>query len=93
LAQRLSIVHADKEPEPLSLGVPVVNFPRANAILARAQALFWVRDWIYKGILASGRLLRQEFSRGCRECELGFFNKVCKNNYFRDFKWKKSFLK
>jgi RNA recognition motif-containing protein len=24
--------------------IPVVNFPRANAILARAQALFWVRD-------------------------------------------------
>ena len=24
--------------------VPVVNFPRANAILARAQALLWVRD-------------------------------------------------
>jgi hypothetical protein len=22
------------------------NFPRANAILARAQALLWVRDWI-----------------------------------------------
>ena len=38
-------MHADKEPEPLNLGVPVVNFPRANAILARAQALLWVRDW------------------------------------------------
>jgi hypothetical protein len=38
-------VHADKEPEPLNLGVPVVDFPRANAILARAQALLWVRDW------------------------------------------------
>jgi hypothetical protein len=37
-------VHADKEPEPLNLGVPVVNFPRANAILARAQALLWLRD-------------------------------------------------
>ena len=37
-------MHADKEPEPLNLGVPVVNFPRANAILARAQALLWVRD-------------------------------------------------
>jgi hypothetical protein len=37
-------VHADKEPEPLNLGVPVVNFPRANAFLARAQALLWVRD-------------------------------------------------
>jgi hypothetical protein len=36
-------VHADKEPEPLNLGVPVVNFPRANAILVRAQALLWVR--------------------------------------------------
>jgi hypothetical protein len=24
------IVHADKEPEPLNLGVPVVNFPRAS---------------------------------------------------------------
>ena len=24
------------------------NFPRANAILARAQALLWVRDW-YSG--------------------------------------------
>jgi hypothetical protein len=22
------------------------NFPRANAILARAQALLWVRDWV-----------------------------------------------
>jgi hypothetical protein len=32
------------KPEPLNLGVPVVNFPRANAILARAQALLWVRD-------------------------------------------------
>ena len=31
-------VYADKT------GVPVVNFPRANAILARAQALHWVRD-------------------------------------------------
>jgi hypothetical protein len=31
--------------EPLNLVVPVVNFPRANAILARAQALLWVRDW------------------------------------------------
>jgi hypothetical protein len=45
----LSIVHADKEPEPLNLGVPVVNFPRANAILARAQALLWVRDCILPG--------------------------------------------
>jgi hypothetical protein len=26
--------------------IPVVNFPRANAIHARAQALLWVRDWI-----------------------------------------------
>ena len=34
------------KPEPLNLGVPVVNFPRANAILARAQALLWVRDWV-----------------------------------------------
>jgi hypothetical protein len=34
------------KPERLSLGVPVVNFPRANAILARAQALLWVRDWV-----------------------------------------------
>jgi hypothetical protein len=34
------------KPEPLNLGVPVVNFPRANAILARAQALLWVRDCI-----------------------------------------------
>jgi hypothetical protein len=33
------------KPKPLNLGVPVVNFPRANAILARAQALLWVRDW------------------------------------------------
>ena len=23
------------------------NFPRANAILARAQALLWLRDWSY----------------------------------------------
>jgi hypothetical protein len=35
--------------EPLNLGVPGVNFPRANAILARAQALLWVRDWFNKG--------------------------------------------
>jgi hypothetical protein len=35
------IVHADKEPEHLNLGVPVVNFARANAFLARAQALLW----------------------------------------------------
>jgi hypothetical protein len=33
------------KPEPLNLGVPVVNFHRVNAILARAQALLWVRDW------------------------------------------------
>ena len=46
----ISIVHADKEPEPLNLGVPVVNFPRANAILARAQALLWVRDWLAHGV-------------------------------------------
>ena len=31
----------------LNLGVPVVNFPRANAILAHAQALLWVRDWLH----------------------------------------------
>ena len=37
------------KPEPLNLGVPVVNFPRANAILARAQALLWVRDWVTRG--------------------------------------------
>jgi hypothetical protein len=35
------------KPEPLNLGIPVVNFPRANAILARAQALLWVRDWFH----------------------------------------------
>jgi hypothetical protein len=23
------------------------NFPRANAILARTQALLWVRDWVF----------------------------------------------
>jgi hypothetical protein len=28
----------------------VVNFPRANAILARAQALLWVRDWSHRRI-------------------------------------------
>ena len=39
-------MHADKEPEPLNLVVPVVNFPRANVILAGAQALLWVRDCI-----------------------------------------------
>ena len=39
-------MHADKQPEPLNLGVPVVYFPRANAFLARAQALFWVRDCV-----------------------------------------------
>ena len=38
------------KPEPLNLGVPVVNFPRANAILARAQALLWVRDWAVIGL-------------------------------------------
>ena len=37
------------KPEPLNLGVPVVNFPRANAIVARAQALLWVRDWRVPG--------------------------------------------
>jgi hypothetical protein len=47
-------VHADKDPEPLNLGVPVVNFPRANAILARAQALLWVRDWGDFGVLVYG---------------------------------------
>jgi hypothetical protein len=45
-------VHADKEPEPLNLGFPVVNFPRANAILARAQALLWVRDCSQDDILS-----------------------------------------
>ena len=30
---------------------------------------------IYKGILASPRLLRQRISRGCRECELFFSTK------------------
>jgi hypothetical protein len=44
-------VHADKEPEPLNLGVPVVNFPRANTFLARARALLWVRDWVVIGCL------------------------------------------
>jgi hypothetical protein len=29
------------------VGVPVVNFPRANA---RAQALLWVRDWEISGM-------------------------------------------
>ena len=38
------------KPEPLNLGVPVVNIPSANAILGRAQALLWVRDWITSGI-------------------------------------------
>ena len=33
-----------QQPEPLRLGIPVVYFPRANAFLARAQALLWVRD-------------------------------------------------
>jgi hypothetical protein len=37
------------KPEPLNLGVPVVNFPRVNAILARAQALLWVRDCLRSG--------------------------------------------
>jgi hypothetical protein len=41
----LSVVHADKEQEPLNVGVPVVYFPRANAFLVSAQALLWVRDW------------------------------------------------
>ena len=43
-------MHADKQPEPLNLGVPVVYFPRANAILARAQALLWVGDWRSAGL-------------------------------------------
>ena len=30
-------MHADKEPEPLNLGLPVVYFPRANAFLAHTQ--------------------------------------------------------
>jgi hypothetical protein len=42
-------MHADKKPEPLNLGVPVVYFPRANAFLARTQALLWVRDWSCQG--------------------------------------------
>jgi hypothetical protein len=41
-------VHADKQPEPLNLGVPVVYFPRAIAFLARAQALLCVRDCRYR---------------------------------------------
>ena len=52
-------MHADKEPEPLNLGVPIVNFPRANAILARPQTLLWVRDWEQSGKVEyeRGRLL------------------------------------
>ena len=30
------------------------NFPRANAILARAQALLWVRDWFYSLFCGTG---------------------------------------
>ena len=30
------------------------NFPRANAILARAQALLWVRDCLHYGLHGSG---------------------------------------
>ena len=33
-----------QQPKPQNLGVPVVYFPRVNAILAHAQALLWVRD-------------------------------------------------
>ena len=50
------------KPEPLNLGVPVVNFPRANAILARAHALLWVRDWGLTRILKS--LIEFELSPG-----------------------------
>jgi hypothetical protein len=65
-------VHADKEPEPLNLGVPVVNFPRANAILACAQALLWVRDWtVYGKKICDGtgwKILRGAWNlRGRRE--------------------------
>jgi hypothetical protein len=48
------------KPEPLNLGVPVVNFPRANAILARAQALLWVRDW-WRGVNPVLPLPKKEF--------------------------------
>jgi hypothetical protein len=32
------------------------NFPRANAILARAQALLWVRDWGVVGKIEGGHV-------------------------------------
>jgi hypothetical protein len=49
--------------EPLNLGVPVVNFPRANAILARAQALLWVRDCFVRGLE-----IRLKATRAARSC-------------------------
>jgi hypothetical protein len=55
------------KPEPINLGVPVVNFPRANAILARAQALLWVRDWVlYRWKFRSSGNLYFMFSLGRR---------------------------
>ena len=47
---------------------------------------------IYKGILASPRLQQQGISRGCRECEL-FFQQRLQKKLYRDLKWKKKFCK
>jgi hypothetical protein len=38
------INHACQQAECVNLGVPVVNFPRANAFLACAEPLLWERD-------------------------------------------------
>jgi hypothetical protein len=57
------------------------NFPRANAILARTQALLWVRDWydsgnqsekLYYNYYTSGKFLTLKFKSGkiLRELEL-----------------------
>jgi hypothetical protein len=46
---------------------------------------------IYKGILASSRLLWWVISRVCRECELFFSTKFEKKQLYRDWKWKKFF--
>ena len=44
---------------------------------------------IYKGILASPRILRQEISRRLQGVRIVFFNKVCQKILYEDLKWKK----
>ena len=54
--------------------------------------LFSTKWRIYKGILASPRLLRQGNSRGCRSANC-FFQQNLQKRLYRDLKWKKSFFK